>query len=73
MLNFVIGLLWGLLINKNSIMKIGEQVAEEYEREHSTYIPKFNGYYHNIGTRSYKNWVWKEPKYRYTTFEQNPI
>lgn len=56
-MEFIIGYLFG------TYSKTINNIKDEDETN-SKYVPRFNGYYINIGTRYNENWKWIEPKYR---------
>lgn len=58
MINFILGYLFGVY-SENS-----NKLIYEDEIKNSKYVPKFNGYYRNEGTRYDEDWEWIEPKYR---------
>jgi hypothetical protein len=56
--DFILGYLFGVYSeNKNRRMC-------EDEIKNSNYVPRFNGYLRNEGTRYDEDWKWIEPKYR---------
>lgn len=59
MLDFILGYLFGTWTNPNN----NNQIYED-EIKNSKYVPRFNGYLRNEGTRYDEDWKWIEPKYR---------
>lgn len=58
MLDFILGYLFGTWTNDNN------KSMYEDEIKNREYVPKFNGYYINEGTRYNEDWKWIEPRYR---------
>jgi hypothetical protein len=58
LIDLILGYLFGVY-SENRNKKIYED-----EIKNSEYVPKFNGYYRNEGTRYDEDWKWIEPRYR---------
>ena len=58
MIDFILGYLFATWTNNDNNRMYEDEI------KNSKYIPKFNGYYRNEGTRYDEDWKWIEPKYR---------
>lgn len=58
LIDLILGYLFGVYSENRN-----KQIYED-EINNSEYVPKFNGYYRNEGTRYDEDWKWIEPRYR---------